>query len=111
MLNNKGSKIAEAGRVTDAKGKISYEAQVNGKDIIFDENGTFTKAEHQFYRRSCLKTNEAAFFIQSRGKGGVFLFCNPEGVAEATAGLSKAYLEKLSDLQAGECHSYNGDMR
>ena len=41
----KGAKITEAGKVTDAKGKISYEAEVNGKDIIFDENGKFVKAE------------------------------------------------------------------
>ena len=41
----KGSKITEAGKVTDAKGKISYEAEVKGKDIIFDENGKFVKAE------------------------------------------------------------------
>lgn len=42
----KGAKITEAGRVTDAKGKTSYEAEVHGKDIIFDENGKFTKAEN-----------------------------------------------------------------
>ncbi|MBA4166028.1 MAG: PepSY-like domain-containing protein [Chitinophagaceae bacterium] len=41
----KGSKITEAGKVTDAKGKIFYEAEVNGKDIIFDEHGNFTKKE------------------------------------------------------------------
>jgi hypothetical protein len=41
----KGTKITEAGRVTDAKGKISYEAEVNRKDIIFDEKGNFVKAE------------------------------------------------------------------
>ena len=41
----KGRKITEAGRVTDAEGKTSYEAEVNGKDIIFDENGNFVKAE------------------------------------------------------------------
>ncbi|MDP4130329.1 MAG: PepSY-like domain-containing protein [Bacteroidota bacterium] len=41
----KGAKITEAGRVTDAQGKISYEAEVHGKDIIFDENGNFVKAE------------------------------------------------------------------
>ncbi|MEO6960484.1 MAG: PepSY-like domain-containing protein [Puia sp.] len=39
----KGAKITEAGRVTDAGGKISYEAEVHGKDIIFDENGNFVK--------------------------------------------------------------------
>jgi len=42
----KGVKITEAGKVTDAKGKTSYEAEVNRKDIIFDENGSFVKAEH-----------------------------------------------------------------
>ena len=41
----KGVKITEAGKVTDASGKISYEAEVKGKDIIFDENGSFVKAE------------------------------------------------------------------
>ena len=41
----KGAKITEAGKVTDAKGKMSYEAEVHGKDIIFDENGNFAKAE------------------------------------------------------------------
>lgn len=41
----KGAKITEAGRVTNAKGKISYEAEVNRKDIIFDESGNFVKAE------------------------------------------------------------------
>ena len=41
----KGAKITEAGKVTDANGKTSYEAEVHGKDIIFDENGNFVKAE------------------------------------------------------------------
>ncbi len=41
----KGAKITEAGEVTDATGKLSYEAEVHGKDIIFDENGNFVKAE------------------------------------------------------------------
>jgi hypothetical protein len=41
----KGAKITEAGKVTDAKGKTSYEAEVHGKDIVFDENGNFVKAE------------------------------------------------------------------
>ncbi|MEO8712136.1 MAG: PepSY-like domain-containing protein [Parafilimonas sp.] len=40
-----GAKITEAGKVTDAKGKLSYEAEVNRKDIIFDENGNFVKSE------------------------------------------------------------------
>jgi hypothetical protein len=41
----KGAKITEVGKVTDAKGKLSYEAEVNRRDIIFDENGNFVKAE------------------------------------------------------------------
>ena len=41
----KGAKITEAGKVTDAKGKLSFEAEVNRKDIIFDEQGNFVKAE------------------------------------------------------------------
>lgn len=40
----KGAKITEAGKVTDAKGKTSFEAEVNKKDIIFDEKGNFVKA-------------------------------------------------------------------
>ncbi|MEO8412742.1 MAG: PepSY-like domain-containing protein [Ginsengibacter sp.] len=41
----KGTKITEAGKVTDAKGTTSYEAEVKGKDVIFDEHGNFVKAE------------------------------------------------------------------
>lgn len=41
----KGTKITEAGRVTDAHGTITYEAEINRKDIIFDEKGTFLKTE------------------------------------------------------------------
>ncbi len=41
----KGAKITEAGKVTDAKGKMSYEAAVNKKDIIFDEKGNFVEEE------------------------------------------------------------------
>ena len=40
-----GAKITEAGKVTDAKGKMTYEAEVNKKDIIFDEKGKFVKKE------------------------------------------------------------------
>jgi len=41
----KGAKITEAGKVTDAKGAITYEAEVKGKDVIFDAKGNFVKAE------------------------------------------------------------------
>ena len=43
----KDAKITEAGKVTDAANKHSYEAEVNRKDIIFDENGNFVKTEHR----------------------------------------------------------------
>jgi hypothetical protein len=41
----KGAKIIEAGKVTDAKGIISYEAEVKGKDLLFDEKGNFLKLD------------------------------------------------------------------
>ena len=41
----KSAKIKEAGKVTDKHGKISYEAEVNSKDIIFDQHGNFVKEE------------------------------------------------------------------
>jgi hypothetical protein len=41
----KGAKITEAGKVTDAKGLISYEAEVKGKDLVFDEKGNFLKED------------------------------------------------------------------
>ena len=40
-----GVTIKEAGKVTDAAGATSYEAQVKGKDLVFDANGNFVKAE------------------------------------------------------------------
>lgn len=41
----KGAKITEAGKVTDANGKTTFEAEVNKKDIVFDEKGNFVKVE------------------------------------------------------------------
>lgn len=38
-----GMRITEAGKVTDAAGKTRYEAEVKGKDLIFDESGNFMK--------------------------------------------------------------------
>ena len=40
-----GAKITEAGKVTDAAGKQTYEAEVNRKDLIFDLNGKFVKKD------------------------------------------------------------------
>lgn len=41
----RGIKITEAGKVRDAQGKLSYEAEVHGKDLIFDAQGRFLKKE------------------------------------------------------------------
>jgi hypothetical protein len=41
----KGVKITEAGKVTDAKGTTMYEAEVHGKDLLFDEKGNFLKID------------------------------------------------------------------
>ena len=43
--NYSGSRITEAGKVTDASGQISYEAEVKGKDMIFDKDGRFIKKD------------------------------------------------------------------
>ena len=41
----KGVKITEAGKVTDAKGTTMYEAEVHGKDLLFDAKGNFLKID------------------------------------------------------------------
>lgn len=43
--NYKGAKIKEAGRVTDAAGKKMFEAEIKGKDLLFDEKGKFLKVD------------------------------------------------------------------
>ncbi len=43
--NYKGAKIVEAGKVTNSAGKHMYEAEIKGKDLIFDENGNFLKKD------------------------------------------------------------------
>lgn len=43
--NLKGEKIKEATKITDAKGTITYEAEVGGKDYIFDASGVFLKID------------------------------------------------------------------
>jgi hypothetical protein len=43
--HHKGLKISEAGKVTDAKGTMMYEAEVKGKDLVFDEKGNFLKKD------------------------------------------------------------------
>lgn len=41
--NYPGKKIKEAAKITDAKSVVTYEAEVNGKDLIFDNSGKFLK--------------------------------------------------------------------
>jgi hypothetical protein len=40
-----GKKIKEGSKITDASGKISYEAEIGGHDYIFDEEGNFIRDE------------------------------------------------------------------
>jgi len=44
-LHYKGAKIKEAGKVTDATGRKMFEAEVKGKDLLFDESGKFIKVD------------------------------------------------------------------
>ena len=39
----KGKSIKEGAKITKADGTVNYEAEVNGKDVIFDANGKFLK--------------------------------------------------------------------
>lgn len=39
----KGKKIKEAAKITDAKGVVTYEAEVKGMDLLFDSKGNFIK--------------------------------------------------------------------
>ena len=43
--NYAGQKIKEAAKITDSKGVVTYEAEVKGKDLIFDSRGNFIKEE------------------------------------------------------------------
>ncbi len=38
-----GQKIKEVAKITDIKGVVTYEAEVKGKDVIFDNSGKFLK--------------------------------------------------------------------
>ena len=43
--NYKDQKIKEASQITDAKGTITYEAEIKGTDLIFDSEGKFVKEQ------------------------------------------------------------------
>ena len=40
-----GARISEAARVRDARGQTTYEAEVKGKDLVFDAAGNFIKRD------------------------------------------------------------------
>ena len=41
--NYHNATIKEAGKITNASGTVTYEAEVKGKDLIFDASGSFIK--------------------------------------------------------------------
>jgi len=41
--NYKGAAIKEAAKITKANGEVNYEAEVKGKDLLFDSTGKFIK--------------------------------------------------------------------
>ncbi|MEO6133513.1 MAG: PepSY-like domain-containing protein [Ginsengibacter sp.] len=41
----KKAKFGDVGKVLDAMDKTSYEVEINGKDVIFDEIGNFVRTE------------------------------------------------------------------
>ncbi len=38
-----GVKLTETAKIVDASGKVTFEAEVNKKDVLFDEKGNFIK--------------------------------------------------------------------
>lgn len=43
VTQHKMGKISEAAKITKANGEVNYEAEVKGKDVIFDAAGKFLK--------------------------------------------------------------------
>ena len=43
--NLSGKKIKEASKITNSTGNVSFEAEVDGKDYIFDSSGNLLKSE------------------------------------------------------------------
>ena len=41
--NYPGLKIEDAARIVRSNGEVNYEAEVHGKDVVFDVNGKFIK--------------------------------------------------------------------
>jgi hypothetical protein len=45
--NLPGKKVKEASKITMANGTVFFEAEVNGKDYIFDEQGNFVRIDNE----------------------------------------------------------------
>ena len=45
LKNYPGQRVKEAAKITKADGEINYEAEVKGKDVIFDAAGNFIKED------------------------------------------------------------------
>ena len=43
--NYPGKKVKEASKIVDSKGKITYEAEIDNMDVLFDADGKFVKEE------------------------------------------------------------------
>ena len=41
--NYKGISVKEAAKITNAEGKVTYEAEIKGMDLLFDSTGKFIK--------------------------------------------------------------------
>lgn len=42
-LKYKGAKVKEAAKITKVNGEVKYEAEINGKDVLFTPNGGIIK--------------------------------------------------------------------
>ncbi|MBU4538320.1 MAG: PepSY-like domain-containing protein [Weeksellaceae bacterium] len=47
VMQNKIGKIKEAAKIQKADGTVQYEAEISGKDYIFDQNGKFMKSQKE----------------------------------------------------------------
>ena len=41
--NYKGQRVKKAAKITDAKGTVTFEAEIKGMDLLFDSTGKFIK--------------------------------------------------------------------
>lgn len=43
----KGKKVKETAKIVKANGEIAYEAEINGRDVMFDANGNFIEKKKE----------------------------------------------------------------